>query len=230
MRAGQMKGKETEAKFLIQSTSIQRKILSLRTLGPFHLIGCQSERQQNIYWDTQDLRLRRARAALKMRWVGSRTEVTFKREIAYRNGISDRVEITVQVPLGQRSRIFKSSRLIDPARPIEPIRLARKIAGSLSLQKVLTLRTFRRKLLFACGRQRIELDLDRVVVQKGSKSVAIHHEVELENLNASEDLFREALKGLMGQFGRGLRSSRIPKYEIGLRLLKSMERNKGSGV
>ena len=225
-----MKGKETEAKFLVESPSLLRKINSLDCLGSFRLIRRQSERQQNIYWDTQDLRLRRARAALKMRWVGSRTEVTFKREIAYRNGISDRVEITVQVPLGQRSRIFKSSRLIDPARPIEPVRLARKIAGSLSLQKVLTLRTFRRKLLFACGGQRIELDLDRVVVQRAGKPVATHQEVELENLSASEGLFREALGALRRRFGGGLRSSRIPKYEMGLRLLKSMERNRGGGV
>ena len=209
MCASQMKGRETEAKFLVESLALLRKIGSLDCLGPFRLIHRQSERQENTYWDTEDLRLRRGRAALKMRRVGSRAEVTFKREIAYRNGVSDRIEVTVPY------------RPIDSTRLIEPIRLARKITGSRPLKEVLTLRTFRRKLLFGCSRQRIELDLDRVVVQRAGKPVATHREVELENLSASEVLFREALRAFKGRFGRALRFSRVSKYEMGLRLLKS---------
>ncbi len=226
-----MKGRETEAKFLVKDPSVQRRIASLNALGPFRLIRRQSERQQNIYWDTPDLRLRRAQAALKVRRVGSRTEMTFKREISYRRGVSHRIEVTVPVRMSVLLSIRPGGRLHRGSAPlIEPIQRSKKITGNCPLQEVLTLRTFRRKRLFACGRQRIELDLDRVVVQKGGKAVAMHHEVELENLSASEELFREALGALKRRFGRGLRSFRIPKYEIGLRLLKSMERDKGSGV
>ena len=73
-----MKGKETEAKFLVENPSVQRRIASLHSLGSFRLIRRQSERQQNIYWDTPDLRLRRAQAALKVRRVGSRAEMTVR--------------------------------------------------------------------------------------------------------------------------------------------------------
>ena len=193
----------------MRDPSLRRKIASLNSLGPFHLIRRESERQENTYWDTPDLRLRRARAALKVRRVGSRTEMTFKKEISYRRGISDRIEVTG---------------------PMEPLRRARRIIGNRTLKEVLTLRTFRRKRIFSFGRQRIELDLDRVVVQRGGKPVAIHQEVELENLSASKVLFREALGALRRQFGRGLCPSRVPKYERGLRLLKKMEPIRAAGV
>jgi len=190
--------KEVEAKFLARSPAVFRKIARLRSLGRFRRKSSRLERQENRYLDTQDLRLRQARAVLKLRRVGKKTERTFKRELSHRGGVSERIEVT------------------GP----DALLRARKIVGSRPLQEILNLRTLRRRLSFISGKQEIELDLDQVDVLRGGRRIGRHWEVELENRAAGEEHFREALAELKRSFRGELRSSRVPKVEIGLRLLK----------
>ena len=201
--------KEVEAKFLVRDPAILSKLARLRSLARFRRTSSRLELQENRYLDTKDLRLRQARAVLKMRRTGGKAEVTFKREISYRNGVSERVEVTSPLPLGTR----------HVPGTVEPVRRARKIVGSRPLKEILNLRTRRRSLIFERGREKVELDLDQVEVRSGGKTAARYSEVELENLTAAEGTFRELLAGFKRAWA-GLRPCRIPKVELGLRLLK----------
>jgi inorganic triphosphatase YgiF len=213
----QMRGepKEVEAKFLVRDPAVLGRLARLRFLGPFRLKSSRLELQENRYLDTEDLRLRQARAVLKTRRSGARSEITFKREISHRGGVSERIEVTSRLPVG--------TTYLDPSRyvvPVEPVRRARKITGSRPLREILNLRTRRRSLIFAAGREKVELDLDRVEVRRGEKTVARFSEIELENLTAQEENFMELLASIKRSFRGRLRASRVPKVEMGLRLLK----------
>ena len=203
----QMRGepKEVEAKFLARDPAVFRKIARLRSLGRFRRKSSRLERQENLYLDTKDLRLRQARAILKTRRVGSKMEMTFKRELSHRGGVSERIEVT------------------GPA----AILRAGKIVGARPLREILNLRTRRRRLIFVSGREEIELDLDRVTVLRNGKEIARHWEVELENRAAKQEHFQAALAELKRSFPVELRASRLPKVEIGLRVLKKFKRRLG---
>ena len=191
--------KEVEAKFLVLDPAVLGKLEKLKELGSFRLKSRSLEEQENCYLDTEDFRLRQARAILKTRRVGGKLDMTFKRELSYRNGVSDRLEVTS---------------------PEAALPRARKIIGSRPLKEILILRTRRRRLIFARGNHRIELDLDQVAVRRAGKTMARFEEVELENLSAPEADFQEMVKRLQRLGGETLRGSRIPKVERGLRLLK----------
>lgn len=191
--------REVEAKFLVRDPAVLGKLEKLKELGLFRLKSRSLEEQDNRYLDTEDLRLRQARAILKTRRVGGKLDMTFKRELSYRNGVSDRIEV-------------KS--------PGAALPQARKIIGSRPLKEILALRTRRRKLIFARGKDRVELALDQVAVRRAGKTTARFDEVELENLSAPEADFQKLLSRLRRLAGKALRASRIPKVEIGLRLLK----------
>lgn len=229
--------REVEAKFVPRDASVVRALSRLRELGPFRRAASRKERQRNTYWDTAGWRIHRGRAALKARQVGARCELTFKREISYRRGVSERIEISRSVRLRDLPRILAG----DPA--AEPVRHARKIVGRAPLKEVLTLLTDRQKRVFARGKERIELDVDRVTVRRPrgaqrGRGGGVHTpglpllspasgavlgrytEVELENLGASPERFAGALAELRRRFGSRLRPSRLSKYEIGLRMIR----------
>ncbi len=191
--------KEVEAKFIVRDPAIFGKLGKLKELGRFRLKSRDVEEQDNRYLDTEDMRLRQARAILKTRRAGGKLDMTFKRELSYRGGVSERIEV--------RS-------------PEEALPRARKIVGSRPLKEILVLRTRRDRLIFARGKHRVELDLDQVAVRRGGKNVATFSEVEVENLSAPEAEFQEALRRVRRLGGKWLRASRIPKVEMGLRLLK----------
>lgn len=211
--------KETEAKFLVESPAAWGRIGSLRGIGALKRVGSARERQRNVYWDTSDFRLRRAHAALKLRQVGSRAELTFKRELAYVGGVSQRIEITVPV------RARELQRLLSDPRANAAVRCARKIVGARPLREVLTLRTLRRKALFAPARATkarrcLELAQDQVCVERGAGVLSTHREVELENRGLPESLFRQAVAGFRREFAGGVRLCRKSKYELGLAVLR----------
>lgn len=210
--------KEVEVKFSVGrsagAAAVLKKAEGLTFLGRFRWVQSGRERQVNRYWDTADFRLHQARAALKMRQVGRRAELTFKRELQYRAGVSERIEVTVPVPL------LKIRRLLDREPFIEPVRRARKLIGRRLLEEVLTLRTDRRIRRFAFESFRIELALDRVEVLRSGRVVGSFREIELENLGVEEGAFREAVRDMKRQLGQDLRISRTPKYATGLRLLQ----------
>ena len=99
---------EVEAKFIVRSPAVHEAAARLKRVGPFRVIRASRERQRNTYFDTADQRLKRSRSILKMREVGSKAEVTFKREILYRRGVSKRVEMTI--PLTSAARRRRTSR------------------------------------------------------------------------------------------------------------------------
>ena len=147
-----MSGKEREAKFILKNPAAARRVGQIRQLGPFHLRRRFRQRQTNVYLDTVDFRLRKVRAALKLRKVGQHVEgtsqkwrvvrpplaeATFKSELAFRKGVSERVEVTVPVKARDLSRVLKGT--LD----CKPVRRARRIVGDRPLLPVLTLRTDR---------------------------------------------------------------------------------------
>jgi inorganic triphosphatase YgiF len=124
----------------------------------------------------------------------------------------DRIELTAPVRRDKRHR--KGARSLPES---EPLRRARKMVGHRAdLRPALTLLTDRRKQIFGRGKERVELDIDRVTV----RGAGGHTEIELENLSASPETFQEALAELRRRFGKGLVSSRLSKYDMGLRRLK----------
>ncbi len=221
-----MTSKETEAKFLVQDSSLWWILASLTSLGPFRFFQEKREDQVNVYWDTPDGRLKKAHAALKLRTIGPHRELIFKREIAYRGGVSQRLEITCPIR-GRTSRGLtfavsargsRTRRLGAPALDLEPVRRARQITGTRPWVRVLTLKTLRRKRIFAYQGKRIEMDLDHVSVLQDNRRRAAYQEVELEKLDAPEPAFHWALADLRRRFGGSLKASRLSKYEIGQRL------------
>jgi inorganic triphosphatase YgiF len=216
---------EVEAKFFLKNPLALRSLGRIKTLGPFHLMESRHEDQINVYWDTADLTLKRVRAALKLRRIGSSACVTFKQHKSQRHGVFHREEITYHLkpnPLGW----------LDPGGILRlncpPIRLARAIAGSKPFEEVLTLKTKRHRRLFAIalrdgrldGSERIEVDLDRVSVWVDGHRVACFDEIEVENLSAGPQAFYQALEALRQRFGPVLQLKRHSKYETGLRLKK----------
>jgi len=213
--------REIEAKFLLKSEAARTRLARLQQLGAFRLLSKKGERQRNRYLDTQDHQLRKKRAALKLRQVGRRAELTFKSEVGYRRGVSERVEVTVPIRKVQLPVLLKDKL------KAKPIRYARDLVGSKKLALVLTLLTDRQKLLFGLGRQRIELDLDQVTVMCGTKKVGTHWEAELERMSASASAYRKVLTALQRQLGRGVKPFRLSKYEMGYRLLRAHRKHAG---
>jgi len=241
--------REVEAKFLVRDPAVLSRLARLRSLETFRLKSSRLELQENRYLDTKDLRLRQAKAVLKMRLRGARAEMTFKREISQRGGVSERIEVTSPLfpysapsprPLtlpsppsggedkgeGERTKVRGERGMGEGLFCLGAVQRARKIVGSRPLQEILNLHTRRRSLIFARGRERVELDLDRVEVFRDGKAVARYSEIELENLTASGESFRELLGWWKRSFRGEMRSSRVPKVEMGLRLLKKLEEDR----
>lgn len=207
---------EVEAKFSVRSPDSLGRAARLKRLGLFQWVKSGRERQINRYWDTEDRRLHRARAALKLRQVGSRAEWTFKRELGFRDGVSERIEVTAPVSLGRAGvRGF-----LERGPFIPPVRRARALIGREPLLEILCLRTDRRIRWFTAGRAGVELALDRVEVLRNGRVIGAFREIELENQTAPEAEFREAIRDLRRRLGTGIRASRTPKYVRALRLLQ----------
>lgn len=193
-----MNSKEVEAKFLVRDPALFASLSRIHTLGPFRLVRRHRQLQRNTYLDTAGLKLKKLRAALKVRQVGDKAEVTFKQEEKYRRGISHRSELTAPLPRRALSKLLRGDGLLQP---------------------VLTLVTRRTRLLFRWGKQEVELDLDRVQVLRRNRAVAAHLEVELEDVSASPSAYRAALTALRKRYPGKLKPSRLSKYVLGLRAL-----------
>lgn len=209
---------EEEARFVVGSASAHQAVARLRELDSFHLVSRRRERQQNTYVDTADFRLLRARSVLKIRMVGRRAEVTLKRSLGYRQGIVRRREVTSGIRPAQLPRV------LDGSTRITPVRLARAATGAVPLQRLFTLFTDRRILVFASGRARVEVDVDHVTFRRHGRVVARRYEVEVENLNAPPAVFRKAVAALRKTFGDSLWPTRVSKFEYGLGLAMRQRR------
>ncbi len=210
---------EQEARFLVSDPDLHRALAHLETVGRFRLVSRRRERQRNTYFDTAQLHLRRGGSVLKLRQVGRSREVIFKHAVGYHRGVATHLEVAVPVTLAQRQQL-PNGRL-----RAEPLQRARRLAGAAPLRALLTIATDRRRHCFAQGRQRVELDIDRVTLRQGSRVVAQRFEVELENLTASSAAFHAALQALRRQFGRALRPSAVSKFEFALAALTAARRD-----
>lgn len=203
---------EREARFLVRDEATRRALVRLRDLEGFRRVRLRLERQQNTYVDTVDLRLRRARSVLKVRRVGRRVEVTFKRSLGIRRGVAHRLEVTARI---QPSRV---AGVLAGTLDLPPLRRVRPLIGRRALQVLFTLRTDRTILVMAEGRARVELDVDRVTFRKGGRVGARRLEVEVENLTAPPAAFTRAVAALRRRFGSAVKPTTMSKFEYGLRL------------
>ena len=210
---------EREARFLVRDEAARRALVRLRDLEGFRRVRIRRERQQNTYLDTVDLRLRRARSVLKLRRVGRRVDVTFKRSLGVRQGIASRLEVTARIRPAHIAGVFAGTLHIPPQRRIRPL------IGARALHALFTLHTDRTILVLADGRARVELDVDRVTFRKGGRIHAGRLEAEVENLNAPPVVFRRAVAALRRRFGGALQPTRVSKFEYGLRLARRQGRS-----
>lgn len=206
---------EREARFLIDDPAVHRAAARLASLGRFVVVGRGHERQRNTYLDTEDLRLRRARAVLKLREAGRSIEMTFKQSLGYRAGVASRRELTERIASSKKRAALRGALAIDP------IRRAKRVIGAQSLHPLFTLLTDRRTLILADGRGRVELDVDRVTFRRDGRVIARRLEIEVENLTASPAVFAHAISALHRRFGRHLRLSPVTKFEYGLRVSRA---------
>jgi inorganic triphosphatase YgiF len=202
---------EREARFVVADPAVHRSVARLMSLGLFRVIRRHRERQRNTYFDTDDMRLWRAKSVLKLRETRAVREVTFKKSLSYRNGVASRLEVTSRIRPEQRVRI-RQGRLA-----IAPMRRARAIIATHRLHPLFVVATDRTMLILSNNRRRVELDVDRVAVRRGRQIVARRLEIEVENLTASPLVFRSAITALRRRYGAHLRLSGVSTFEFGLR-------------
>ena len=222
---------EREARFLVSEPSVHRAAARLIGLGPFRVIRRHRERQRNTYFDTDEMRLWKAKSVLKLRETVSAREITFKKALAYRDGVASRLEITSRLRPKQRAWMSRGGAAI------EPMRRVRRLIGTNPLRRLFTIATDRTTLILAHRRpaslklrsglsearrakegQRVEVDVDRVAVRCGRRVAARRLEIEVENLTATPAVFRSAIAALRRRYGRDLRLSRVSKFEFGHRV------------
>ncbi len=205
---------ERETRFLVADASVHRAAARLTSLGSFQVIRRHHERQRNTYFDTEDLRLWRAKSVLKLRETRSIHEVTFKKSLSYRNGVASRLEVTSRIRPEQRGKVAQGTLSLGPMRRVK------RVIGARPLHPLFTVVTDRTTLILAKEGQRVELDVDRVGVRKGRRIVARRLEIEVENLTASPPIFRSAITALSRRYGAHLRLSGVSKFEFGLRAVR----------
>ncbi len=208
-----MRRQEVEAKFLVRRPHVLRELARLTALDGFRVVGRKRERQANSYWDTPGFDLRRAKAVLKLRRVGQRFELSFKKELGHSRAVSRRLEVAARLTK-EKLHLLHRDKL--KARPIQE---ARRITRK-PLVKLFTLYTDRQKLLLAFQGHQVELALDRVTFRREGRILGRRFEVEVENLTASDRLFQTVIRALRRRFPEKLKSSRIWKGEYGFRLWK----------
>lgn len=245
---------EREARFLVHEPSIHRAVSRLTGLGPFRVIRRHHERQRNTYFDTEDMRLWRAKSVLKLRetclprgnrdrQAASAREVTFKKALAYRGGVASRLEITSRLRPAQREWMSRGGVAI------EPMRRVRHLIGARGLRKLFTIETDRTTLILAYRRpaslklrrglseaqrakegQRVELDVDRVAVRHRRRIIGRRLEIEVENLSATPAVFRTAIEALRHRYRHDLRLSGVSKFEFGRRVCYTTSSRHGTNA
>ena len=120
---------ELEGKFSGEREALDR-VLALRQIGDFQLTRRSERIQTDIYFDTEDLRLRRQSCSLRVRSVGERQKATFKGPRQAVDAAEDaahlvaRLEIEVDVVPSANSETPFVERL-----DLEPVNRARHLIG-----------------------------------------------------------------------------------------------------
>ncbi len=125
------------------------------------------------YFDTQDWRLHRAGATLRIRTRGRKSEATLKSKGTLVDGMRDRRELTEPLPAGEPEAVRSL--------PGEVGRTVRALAGARRLRRLFEIRNRRRVFTVTVdGREVGELTLDDTSIPVAGGRPARLHRVEVE--------------------------------------------------
>ncbi len=141
----------------------------IRVLGGHAMHALGLEKQLNTYFDTPEFALARARWALRVRELETRSIVTLKGPGTVTNGLHSREEIEAEIPVGHGFEALTDSEILG--------RIA-EFADLEHLKRLVRLETKRHRFeITSVG----ELTLDQVrVLNAGNETVLAFEEIELE--------------------------------------------------
>ncbi|MGH9362465.1 MAG: CYTH domain-containing protein [Thermoanaerobaculia bacterium] len=162
-------GVESEIKYRLAEIDDYRKLT-----GPRGLEGAAgSDRQENLYLDTADLRISSGGAMLRVRRSGSGAIVTFKAGAELEAGYFRSTEIEAPIDPPALSSILKHPSSLYRL-PLAPAEILRARFGELSLEVVGTLTNDRSR--FRAGAYLVEVD--RLLFPDGSEEYEVEVETE----------------------------------------------------
>jgi inorganic triphosphatase YgiF len=199
---------ERELKFRLDALAVAR----VPRLLPFAAPPRKS-RLDTVYYDTPDLRLQRAGAALRLRRAGHKWLQTLKLPQGPQGALASRAEWEMAAPKGRLDCALFPREDVRAASGLDMVRLARR------LRPVFATRFERRSGPLALGHGvRAEACIDRGVIEAGSKREQIL-ELELELKEGEIGPLVGLAEGLVQPLG--LRIETASKAERGYRLSES---------
>ena len=190
---------ELEGKFSGEREELDR-VLALQQIGDFQLTRRMERTQTDIYYDTENLQLRRQSCSLRMRSVGEKQKATFKGPRQAVDTAEDaahlvaRLEIEIDVPPANDPETAFVDRL-----DLDPVHRARQLIGpDTDLHPIAHLVTHRRMLHYERGvAEVVELSLDDVqAVDLRNKGRSHIVEVEIELIEGTAETLVDAAGSL----------------------------------
>jgi len=199
--------REVEAKLIVVSErprEVVRRLAALDALAGRRLEDRGELRLRDVYWDTEERALLRARCALRLRHEGAGVRVTLKaqgREV--RPGTADRMEIELPWSAGALERVAGALDGLGVRLPRPPGAegAPERVLAAMGLRAVQDRATLRRvrdvlRLGPAGGVPLAELVVDSVGYGDGTRE-AWHHEVEVEARGGEGAAVLEELAGAL---------------------------------
>ena len=200
---------ERELKFAVESTAAARRVLRALPLAS----RLRREQVHSVYYDTPDLRLQRAGAALRLRRVGRRWLQTLKAPQGAQSALAARAEWEMPVARRRLDCALFPREEVRVSTGLDMLRLAQR------LRPVFTTRFERKHALLALGAGvRAEACIDRGTIEAGRAREKML-ELELELLEGELAPLIGLAETLVS--GEGLRIERASKAERGYRLASS---------
>lgn len=181
---------EVELKLQTDDEALLDRLWSLERLGSFDVVARHRQRHHNVYFDSPDHALDRARGNLRWRTVAGsgQAELTYKGPAEVHNGVFRRQEVTVVLPSA-----------VDPLAinpPQQPLAIALAITANLAPTELI-LETDRRGLQLVSAHARVELDIDITTMPTTAYRDL---EIEAELAEGDPDVLTE-LEAVIGQLG-----------------------------
>lgn len=181
---------EVELKLQTDDEALLDRLWALEHLGTFDVVGRHRQRHHNVYFDSPDHALDRARGNLRWRTVAGsgQAELTYKGPAEVHNGVFRRQEVTVVLPSA-----------VDPLAitpPPQPLAIALAITANLAPTELI-LETDRRGLQLVSAHARVELDIDITTMPTTAYRDL---EIEAELAEGDPDVLTE-LEAVIGQLG-----------------------------
>jgi triphosphatase len=196
---------ERELKFRLEPAAAARAVRVL----PF-AAAARRRRLHSVYYDTPDLKLQRAGAALRLRRAGRKWLQTLKLPQGAQGALATRAEWEMPAPQGRLDCALFPRETVRASSGLDIVRLARH------LRPVFTTRFERRAGMLALGHGvRAEAAIDRGTIEAGARREPIL-ELELELLEGEIGPLVGLADSLVGPLG--LRIETVSKAERGYRL------------